>query len=314
MMIRITDTPKPRDRFGSIPIRTGKPTNSFSPGPHPSRRQKPFSLWAWLRRIVGLLLVLALLLGLGSFLLVPYLTTTHLPKQLAAAMNRSVTIARAEFNPLTCTLTLHHLIVGPRLSTPDDPVDPLLSAGRISINLLPERLLNGELACNLGTEHFFLHLVRQKDGGYNLGQTLDELLPGMPVLPLRFSWNTMTASNSRLVFDDAQTGKNHLAEEISLTISPDQTRSLRLQAKVNGVPITLPDTASPTQASTPPLAKPEPTEPEGAASIPATPDDSTIQTAETIALVQELSQTARQYWQNPVTPPAEGRTKNPLTP
>ncbi|MCX5877074.1 MAG: hypothetical protein NT087_12430 [Deltaproteobacteria bacterium] len=314
MMIRITDTPKPKDRFGSIPIRTGKPTNNFSPGPHPPRRQKPFSLWAWLRRIVGLLLVLALLLGLGSFLLVPYLTTTHLPKQLAAAMNRSVTIARAEFNPLTCTLTLHHLIVGPKLSTPDDPVDPLLSAGRISIGLLPERLLNGELACNLGTEHFFLHLVRQKDGCYNLGQTLDELLPGMPVLPLRFSWNTISASNSRLVFDDAQTGKNHLAEEISLTIPSDQTRSLHLQAKVNGVPITLPDTASPAQASTPPPAKPESAEPEEAASTPAAPDDSTIKTAEAIALVQELSQAARQYRQNPVTPQAEGRTKNPLTP
>ena len=314
MMIRINDTPKPRDRFGSIPIRTGKPTNSFSPGPHLPRRQKPFSLWVWLKRIVGLLLVLALLLGLGSFLLVPYLTTTRLPKQLAATMDRSVTIARAEFNPLTCTLTLHHLIVGPKLSTPDDPVDPLLSAGSISLTLLPERLLTGELACNLGTEHFFLHLVRQKDGDYNLGQTLDELLPGMPVLPLRFSWNTIALSNSRLVFDDAQTGKNHLAEEISLAISPDQTRSLRLQAKVNGVSITLPDTASPTQAPTPPPTKPESAEPEGTTSTPAAPDDPALKTAEAIALIQELNQAARQYWQNPATQPVERRTKISLTP
>ena len=29
-MIRITDTPKPRDRFGSIPIRESKPMNSSS--------------------------------------------------------------------------------------------------------------------------------------------------------------------------------------------------------------------------------------------------------------------------------------------
>lgn len=314
MMIRITDTPKPRDRFGSIPIRDGKPTNSFSPGPHLPRRQKPFSPWAWLRRIVGLLLVLALLLGLGSFLLVPYLTTTRLPKQLAATMNRSVTIARAKFNPLTCTLTLHHLIVGPKLSNPDDPVDPLLSASSISINFLPERLLTGELACNLGTEHFFLHLVRQKDGGYNLGQTLDELLPGMPVLPLRFSWNTIAASNSRLVFDDAQTGKTHLAEEISLAISPGQTRSLRLQAKINGAPITLPDTASPAQAAKPLPAKPESAKPEEAASTPAAQDDPTVKTAEAIALILDLSQAARQYLQNPANPPVERRTKTPLAP
>ena len=314
MMIRITDTPKPKDRFGSIPIRDGKATNSFSPGPHMPRRSKPFSLWAWFRRIVSLLLGLALLLGLGSFLLIPYLTTTLLPKQLAATMNRSVTIARAEFNPLTCTLTLHHLIVGPKLSTPDDPVDPLLSAGRISINISPERLLNGELACNLGTEHFFLHLVRQKDGGYNLGQTLDELLPSLPILPLRFSWNTISASNSRLVFDDAQTGKTHLAEEISLAIPPGQTRSLSLQAKVNGVSITLPDTASPAQAPKPPPAKPESAEPEGTASTPAAQEDPALKTAEAIALIQDLSQAARQYWQNPVNPPVEHRTLSPLAP
>ena len=264
---------------------------------------------------MGLLLVLALLLGLGSFLLVPYLTTSLLPKQLAATLNRPVTIARAEFNPLTCTLTLHHLIVGPKLSTPDDPVDPLLSAGSISINLLPKRLLNGELACNLGTEHFFLHLVREKDGGYNLGQALDELLPGMPLLPLRFSWNTLALSNSRLVFDDAQTGKYHLAEEISLAISPDQTRSLRLQAKVNGVSITLPDTASPAaQAPTPPPANPEPAEPEGAASTPATSDDPALKTAEAIALILDLNQAARQYLQNLANSPVERRTKISLTP
>ncbi|MCX5864609.1 MAG: hypothetical protein NTW42_06005, partial [Deltaproteobacteria bacterium] len=249
-----------------------------------------------------------------SFLLVPYLTTTHLPKQLAAAMNRSVTIARAEFNPLTCTLTLHHLIVGPRLSTADDPVDPLLSAGRISISLLPERLLNGELACNLGTEHFFLHLVHQKDGGYNLGQALDELLSSLPILPLRFSWNTIALSNSRLIFEDAQTGKNHLAEEITLTISPDQPRTLCLQARVNGVSVTLPDTDNPVQAHTPPPAKPESAEPEETTSTPAAPDDSTIKTAEAVALIQNLNQAARQYLQNPATPPVERRTKISLAP
>ena len=66
---------------------------------------------------MGLLLGLALLLGLGSPLLVPYLATTFLPKHLASALNRPVTIARGEFNPLTCTLTLCQLIVGPKLST-----------------------------------------------------------------------------------------------------------------------------------------------------------------------------------------------------
>lgn len=311
-MIRITDTPKPKDRFGSIPIRVGKPTASSLYGPFPPRRPKRSFLATWLKRIVGLLLGLTLLLGLGSFLLAPYLATTLLPQHLATALNRPVTIARAEFNPLTCALTLHQLIVGPKLSNPDDPVDPLLSAATISLHLVPEHLLNGEVACKLGAEHFFLHLVRQKDGGYNLGQALDDLLSAMPVIPLRFSWEAIALSNSRLVFDDEQTGKTHLAEEISLASSPGQASRVSLQAKINGVSLTLPDIARPDQAANPLQAMPEPTE-EESAEAPTPPDDSALKTAEAIALVQQLSQAAGQYRQNPVNPPVEHRLP-PLAP
>ncbi|MFH1019293.1 MAG: hypothetical protein V1782_01585 [Pseudomonadota bacterium] len=318
MMIRITDTPKPRDKFGSIPIRDGKPTNRFSPVANPPHRSKPSSLWTWLKKIVGVFLGLLLLLVLGSPLLIPYLTTTFLTEQLAAALNRPVTIARGDFNPLTCTLTLHQLIIGPKLSKADDPVDPLLSAGRISIIFLPKRLLNREISCTLDAEHFFLHLVRQKDGGYNLGQALDDLLPGMPVFSLRFCCNTIAIGNSRLVFDDEQTGKTYLAEELALTISPGQTSPLGLQAKINGIPITLPDsanlTAIPTQLSDPPLVKPEPAGPGEDTGATDTPDDPAAKRAETIALVQNLSQASRQYLQNPVNQPVAHRTPFPLAP
>lgn len=295
-MIRITDTPKPKDRFGSIPIRVGKPTSSSLYGPHLPRRPQRSSLWTWLKRIVGLLLWLTLILGPGSFLLVPYLATTLLPQRLAGALNRPVTIARAEFNPLTCSLTLHRLIVGPKLSAPDDPVDPLLSAATISLNLAPERLLSGEVACTLDAEQFFLHLVRQKDGGYNLGQALDDLLPAMPVIPLRCSWTAIAVNNSRLVFDDEQTGKTYLAEELTLAGSPSQAGPISLQAKINGVPVSLPDITSPAQAD-----------------APRPPDEPALQTAEAIALVQQLSQAAGQYLQNPVNPPVEHRIP-PLAP
>ena len=263
---------------------------------------------------MGFSLGLALILVLISPLLIPYLATTLLPKHLATTLNRPVTIARGEFNPLTCTLTLHHLIVGPKFSTPNDPVDPLLSAGRLAITFAPKHLLDGALSCNLNADHFFLHLVRLKDGGYNLGQALDELLPSLPLLPLPFSWNTITASNSRFAFDDGQTGKTHLGEEISLTIPSGQIRSLSVQAKINGVPITLPDTATPAQAPKPLPAQLEPTEQEGIVSDPAAPDETAVKTAEAIALIQDLSQAAREYLQLPVTKPAEGRTKTSLTP
>jgi hypothetical protein len=302
-MIRITDTPKPKDRFGSIPIRVGKPTSSSLYGPHPpARRPRKSSLWTWLKRIVVLLLWLTLLLGIGSPLLVPYLATALLPQYLAGALNRPVTIARAEFNPLTRTLTLHQLIVGPKLSRPDDPVDPLLSAATISINLAPERLLNGEAACTLAAERFFLHLVRQKDGGYNLGQVLDDLLPALPAIPLRFSCDAFALSNSRLVFGDEQSGKTYLAEELTLTGSPGQASAISLQAKINGVSLTLPDIARPDQAANPLPATPEPTKKEGGTDAPSPPDNPALQAAEAIALVQELSQAAKEHRTPPLAP------------
>lgn len=307
-MIRITDTPKPRDRFGSIPIRESKPANRLYPGPYLPRRPKPFFLWAWLKKTVVLVLGLGLILLISSPLLIPYLATTLLAEKMAFALNRPVTIARAEFDPLTGTLTLRHLIVGPKLSKPDDPVDPLLSAGKISIAIAPKRLLSKELACNLNADHFFLHLVRDKDGGYNLGQAMDELLSGLPVLPLRFTVNTITAGNSRFVFDDEQTGKNHLAEEINLSISPGQAGPLGLQAKINGLPISLPGTASHAQT-----LKPESAEQGGPASAPGASDDSALKTAEAMAMVQNLDQAARQYLQQTAPTPVERRTP-PLAP
>ena len=315
-MIRITDTPKPRDRFGSIPIRDGK-TNRSLLGPHLPRRSRRSSIWNRLKKIMSLLVGLTLLLVLASPLLIPYLAATLLPKHLASALNRPVTIARGEFNPFTCTLTLHRLIIGPKLSLPDDPVDPLLSAGRMAIHLEPKRLLSGELVCDLDAEHFFLHLVRRKDGGYNLGQALDELRLGMPALPLLISWNTITANDSRLVFDDEQNGKTHLAEEIALTISFDQANPLDLQAKINGTPIALAKAAnlavSPSPPPNPRPDKPGPAEPEETGTNPDTPDDPATKTAEAIALIQNLTQAVRQYRQNPVNPPVERRMP-PLAP
>ena len=321
MMIRITDTPKPRDRFGSIPIRDDQPTNSFPPGPHPPRPRKTSFFWTWLWRLAGALLGLTLLLGLGSFFLVPSLATTLLAGQLSSVLNRPVTIPRAEFNPLTCTLTLHNLIVGPKLSKPNDPVDPLFSVGRMSIDCEPKRLLDGEVACSLKANHCFLHLVRQKDGGYNLGQTMADLLPGMPVLPLRISCNTISLSNSRLVFDDEQTGKTHLAEEIALDISPGAkgpgpAALFHLQTTINGTAITINDMASLTggPGQTPNLrpAMPDSTQPGGDTPASGAPEDPAVNTAEAISLVQDLAQAVRQSLQYPGNPPVEPRPENPL--
>ncbi|MBA3002447.1 MAG: hypothetical protein FP813_01105 [Desulfurivibrio sp.] len=317
-MIRITDTLKPKDKFGSIPIRDGKPTGSFALRPQSPKRPQTFFPWAWLKKTVGLLLGLALILGLSSPLLVPYLATTLLAEHLAAALDRPVTIPRAQFNPLTSTLTLHNLIIGPKLSKPHDPVDPLLSASRLSLGFELNRLMDGEVACTVEADHFFLHLVRRKDGTYNLGQFIDALLPSAALLPLRFSGDTFAVSDSRLVFTDELNGTVHHAEEITLNISPRATAPampFRLQATINGVVITLDDSTGLTAKSVPAptVAQPDPAT-QGETPEPDTAADPALKTAETITLVQDLANGVRQYLPNIAIPPVESRTEKPLTP
>lgn len=320
-MTRTTDTPKPQDRFGSIPIHGGPAPKSSRTGSHPPRPGKRFFFWRLLRRFVGTLIGLTLFLGFGSFFLVPYLATTVLAEHLSSVLNRPVTIPRAEFNPLTCTLTLHHLIVGPDLSKPNDPVDPLLSMGRVAIDCAPKRLLDGKVACSLDAKHCFLHLVRRKDGTYNLGQVMAELLPGRFVLPLQFSCDPISLGNSRLVFNDEQSGKTYLGEDIALDISPKATESaspslFHLQATVNGVGITMNGLTGPTAAPgripnlAPAMAKSA--EPEGNTGTPGAPDDSAVKTAEAISLVRNLVLASKEYLQSTCNPSVEHRTALPL--
>lgn len=317
-MIRITDTPKPKDKVGSIPIRDGKPTGNFALRPYPDKRPQTFFLWGWLKKIIGLLLGLALILAFSSPLLVPYLVTTLLAKHLASELNRPVTIPRAQFNPLTSTLTLHNLIIGPKLSKPHDPVDPLLSVSSLSLEFELNRLIDGEVACAVEADHFFLHLVRRKDGTYNLGQFIDALLPSVTLPPLRFSGDTFAVSDSRLVFTDELNGTIHHVEEIALSISPRASGPaipFRLQATINGIVITLDDPTGLTAKSAPslPVAQPDPAT-QGEPPETGTTADPALKTAEAVAIVQDLANGVRQYLPNIAIPPVESRTEKPLTP
>ena len=321
MMIHITDMPKPQDKFGSIPIRDGPAMNGSRPGLPPPRPGKTFSVRRLFLRFVGVLIGLTLFLGFGSFFLVPYLATTILAEQLSSTLNRPVTIPRAEFNPLTCTLTLHHLIVGPDLAKPNDPVDPLLSMGRMAIDCAPKQLLDGKIACTLNAKHCFLHLVRRKDGAYNLGQVMVDLLPDISVLPLRFSCNTIFLDNTRLVFNDEQTGKTYLGEDIALDIFPRTKASaspslFHLQATINGTAITMNGTAGlaagPSHIPNLPPAMPKSTEPGETTGAPDTPDDPAVKTAEALSLVRDLTRAAEEYLQSIGNPSVEHRTALPL--
>jgi uncharacterized protein involved in outer membrane biogenesis/outer membrane protein OmpA-like peptidoglycan-associated protein len=226
--------------------------------PPPSPRQQGvirFVLWARWPFISLLLLYLSYILA--GYTLVPYVFASFLPHKLSVSTERPVTVGSAEFNPFTGVLTLRNGIIGPRLTNPDDTVDPILSFSRCRIDLEISSLFRRGIICReLTLDQFFLHLVRRPDATYNVTELLPPVLlngmngkdpetgglfAGLPP----FSLNNISVSDSRLIFDDLSAAKTHIVEEISLALptlgnvsyQASKYISPAFSARINGSPI-----------------------------------------------------------------------------
>lgn len=240
----------PEDTIGTITIagETPPPTPpSSSPPPAPPAGTNRSRARLWLLLVPAVLFLCFLL---GGFVLLPYLARTALPDQIAKNTNRPVTIGGADFNPFTMTLTLHNGIVGPDLTVPDDPVDPILSFGLLRIKFAAASLFqHGLFSRQTEIDHLFMHLVRREDSSYNLSGLLPQFTAPaggeQPATP--FSLNNISVHNSRLVFDDLPAGKTHTVEKIALELPALANVSHRLSqyirpqfsAVINGSPLQL---------------------------------------------------------------------------
>ncbi|MDH5523398.1 MAG: DUF748 domain-containing protein [Desulfobulbaceae bacterium] len=250
------------DKFGHIPIAGGDfpaeekipPIEPKTAPGHPSapsprkRRQLPSSnrKLAWLTGLITLAALLFVAIGYG---LVPYLTTTLLANRLGAKLDRSVTIAKADFDPFSLTLTLHNCIIGPRLSQKEDQVDPVLSFATAKIDLEAIGLVTGKIITkSLEAEQLFVHLVRNKNGGYNLLEMAQQAWPQATAghAPA-YSLNNIAIRESRLIFDDQPAGKSHSVTKINLALPSLSNISYQtgqyikpeLSGEINGSPISL---------------------------------------------------------------------------
>jgi hypothetical protein len=231
-----------------------EPLPTTSPGGNnrsSHRRQMPKSrkgklLWLLVLPLIGFVSYL-----LAGYLLAPYLLKHLLPAYLARTFEREVTVGTARFDPLGLTITLQNGIIGPRISDPDDVVDPLLAFGRLKLDLAAASLLRFGMICRrVEMERFFLHVVRKEDATYNLQDLLPAgareksgFFPGR----FRFSLNNVMISDSRLLFEDRPAGRTHQIEEMSLALPvlaniayrPNHYLNPRFSAKINGSPINL---------------------------------------------------------------------------
>lgn len=199
---------------------------------------------------ISIILVLALVLySLVGFLLAPYLLTTTLPKVLAQKLNRPVTIGSAHVNPYTLKITLKNGIIGPDLSVADDKVDPVLSFGRLEGRINPFFFLkNNQLIKSVRCNSAFVHLIRQKDGRFNITTIFSKLAASETSLNLArlapvIQAGDINLTNSRLIFTDQTSDSQHTLEEISFLLPKSDNTSTAISphfsAIVNGSPVSV---------------------------------------------------------------------------
>lgn len=188
----------------------------------PKRSIKTISVFFWVALVI---LTFFTCYSLGGFLVVPYLLRTSFPEVLSKKMDRSVTVGDAAFNPFTLQCTLNNAIIGPILSAPEDTIDPLCSVERLQFSFSLSSLIKRKLIADQVTmDHFFFHLMRTGAKQYNISWLIKkegdageaEKLPAIQ-FPFPFLLTNVSASNSRILFDDQPAGKSHVIEEISLT-------------------------------------------------------------------------------------------------
>jgi hypothetical protein len=228
------------DRFGAISINPDPTPPSQRPKrpktkPVPPSRQRPKKtpekpatgpkksrLWLILAALPIFLLAAY---SAGGFFLAPSLLTKYISNSLQQTANIALTAGDARFNPFTMRLQLGDIsarsIGSPQLPTSETT---LLHIDHALINLHLIALLRNSIACkNLEIKGLTASLIRYPDKSYNLPSLASENkakteTDSLARLPLLFSLNNITISDSKITFDDRLTGKKHSVEQIKLDL------------------------------------------------------------------------------------------------
>lgn len=220
------------------------PREESSPDDEPSGRRPKRNV----SRLLMLPAGLALCYLFSAWVLFPLVAPTLLADFLGRRLDRPVTIAKANWQPFSLTLTLHNGIIGPKLSDPDDRIDPVLSFRTLAVDLAASSLFRQALITDeMRLDQLFVHLVRREDTSFNILALGRDLLGERPDRARRFAINNIKISNSRLDFDDRAGDHAFQVSDLNLTLPAlatlTQAAAPRLKpsltATVNGSPIQL---------------------------------------------------------------------------
>lgn len=195
--------------------------------------------------IIGLMVFLILFTVMGFFV-VPPVAKSILVKKMSQELQRDIAIEKITFNPFRFTLTAQGFVIRER-----DKQETFVSFREMFVNLEGMSLLKKAVIIDeFRLTGPYVHLVRLKDGSYNLSDLLVKMKKEpqeKDTPPLRFSVNNIRIEAGKVVFQDAPRDVLHVADQLQVGIpfisnmayDTDTFVKPSFHAVINGAPYTL---------------------------------------------------------------------------
>ncbi|WP_233842045.1 DUF748 domain-containing protein [Dyella sp. 2HG41-7] len=169
-------------------------------------------------RITALVVAIFLVLfGLFGFFIAPGLIKSQLQKQLAAQLNRQVTIGAIHLNPYTVRLTVEKLHIADR-----DGVSPFVDIDNLVVNGSWSSIFHlAPVLDELTLQHPQIHLTRISEQEFNFTDIVQRFAskPADPnASPTRFAMSNISVHNGDISFDDKVQNATHRVDQIELGI------------------------------------------------------------------------------------------------
>lgn len=165
-------------------------------------------------RAVTILTVIALVLNLFFFLLLPLIAARVITGRVAREINREITVGRVRINPYRLSVGVETLFVrepgGERL---------FFFCRELYLQFNASTLFRrAPVIGRLRIRDPYLSLVREKEHAYNFSDLLAREAPADPGPGSRFFVGNITLENGRIVFDDRPVGKTHLVRAMNVAL------------------------------------------------------------------------------------------------
>lgn len=170
-----------------------------------------------LRITAVIIAVLLILFGLFGFFVAPGIIKSQLQKQLAAQLDRPVTIGAIHLNPYTMRLEVDKLHIGER-----DRTSPFVDIDALVVSASWGSLFHfAPVLDELSLQHPQFHITRTAPQVFNFSDIVQRFTskPAAPnASPTRFALSNISVHNGEITFDDKVQNTTHRVDQIELGI------------------------------------------------------------------------------------------------